>query len=104
MCKGFSLVELLVVITIIFVLTSFIATSTSKAKIAGQRAACLNNARVLNMIVDEGIPVIFGDTRDNRFIKKMRNYGDVIIVNCYSCHPWIIDFDRKEKLYPDELP
>ena len=32
----------------------------------------------------------------------MRNYGDVIIVNCYSCHPYIIDFDpevdNKDKL------
>jgi hypothetical protein len=102
--KAFSLVELLVVITIIFVLTSLIATSTSKAKITGQRAVCLNNARVLNMRVEEGMPVIFGDAHDNRFIKKTRNYGDVIVVNCYSCHPWIIDFDRKEKLHLNELP
>ena len=94
--KAFTLLELLISISIIFILVSYLATATSNAKEAGQRAACLNNARVLNMTVKAGMPVIFGDTRDNRFIKKMRNYGDVIIVNCYSCHPYIIDFDRKE--------
>ena len=67
------------------------------AKISGQRAACLNNARVLNMMVEDGTSVIFGQERESRFIQKMRNYdGPVIIVNCYSCHPYIIDFDRKE--------
>lgn len=98
--KGFTLLELLITISIIFILASLLATATSRAKEAGQRAQCLNNARVLNMTVKEGMPVIFGNTRDNRFIRKMRNYGDVIVVNCYSCHPNIIDFDRKEKLYP----
>ena len=99
MCKGFSLVELLVVMAIIFILTSFVATSTSKAKIAGQRAVCLNNARVLNMMSAEGHSIIFGFERDNRYVKKLQNYGDTVIVNCYNCHPSIIDFDRKEKLY-----
>ena len=98
--KGFTLIELLVVIAIIAILASLLATATSKAKESGQRAQCLNNARVLNMTVKEGMPVIFGNTKDNRSIRKMRNYGDVIVVNCYSCHPNIIDFDRKEKLYP----
>ena len=84
-------------------------SATSRAKEAGQRAQCLNNARVLNMTVKEGMPVIFGNTKDNRYIRKMQisksfrldaDYADVIVVNCYSCHPNIIDFDRKEKLYP----
>jgi len=106
--KAFTLIELLVVIAIIAILASLIATATSRAKEAGQRAQCLNNARVLNMTVKEGMPVIFGNTKDNR-IRKMRisksfkldvDYADVIFVNCYSCHPNIIDFDRKEKLYP----
>ena len=98
--KGFTLIELLVVVAIIAILASLLATATSRTKEAGQRAQCLNNARVLNMTVKEGTPVIFGFERENRFIRKMRNYGDVIVVNCYSCHPNIIDFDRKEKLYP----
>ena len=88
---------------------SLLATATSRAKESGQRAQCLNNARVLNITVKEGMPVIFGNTKDNRYIRKMRipksfrldaHYVDVIVVNCYSCHPNIIDFDRKEKLYP----
>ena len=74
MIKAFTLIELLISITIIFILVSFLATATSKAKTNGQRAACLNNARVLNMMVEEGMPVIFGNARDIRFIKKMRNY------------------------------
>ena len=107
--KGFTLIELLVVIAIIAILASLLATATSRAKEAGQRAQCLNNARVLNMTVKEGMPVIFGFERENRYIRKMRisksfrldvDYADVIVVNCYSCHPNIIDFDRKEKLYP----
>jgi len=95
--KGFTLVELLVTMCIIFVLTSLIATATGQAKKAGQRAACLNDARVLTMMVEEGNPIIFGNTKDTRFITKMRNYDtSVVVVNCYSCHPYIIDFYRKE--------
>ena len=95
--KAFTLLELLISISIIFILTSLIATSTTQAKKAGQRAACLNDARVLSMMVEEGTPVIFGDSRDTRFITKMRNYDtSVLVVNCYSCHPYIIDFYRKE--------
>ena len=99
-CKSFTLIELLISIAIIFILVALLSTSITKAKEAGQRAVCLNDARVLNMMVEEGQPIIFGNNRDTRFIKKMRNYGDVIVVNCYNCHPNIIDFDRKEKLYP----
>ena len=107
--KGFTLIELLVVVAIIAILASLLATATSRAKEAGQRAQCLNNARVLNMTVKEGMPVIFGFERENRYIRKMRisksfrldvDYADVVVVNCYSCHPNMIDFDRKEKLYP----
>ena len=49
------------------------------------------------MMLEEGTPGIFGDSRDTRFITKMRNYDtSVVVVNCYSCHPYIIDFYRKE--------
>jgi competence protein ComGC len=99
-----KIIELLIIISIIFILVALLATSLSKAKISAQRAQCLNNARVLNMIKAEDHSIIFGFNYDNRYIKKMRNYGDVIVVNCYSCHPQIIDFDRKEKLYPDSFP
>lgn len=96
--RAFTLVELLVTICIISMLASLVAVTIGPAKQMGQRAACLNNARVLNMMNAEGHSIIFGFERENRYVKKMRNYGDVIIVNCYDCHPSIIDFDRKEKL------
>ena len=99
--KSFTIIELLITISIIFILISFLATSISKSKISAQRAQCLNNARVLNIMKAEGHSIMFGFKHNNRYIKKMRNYGDVIIVNCYSCHPQIIDFDRKERLQPN---
>ena len=98
MKKGFTLVELLVTICIISMLASLIVATISPVKQMGHRAACLNNARVLNMMSAEGHSIIFGFDRENRYVTKMRNYGDVIIVNCYNCHPSIIDFDRKERL------
>ena len=98
MKKGFTLVELLVTICIISMLASLIVATISPVKQMGHRAACLNNARVLNMMNAEGHSIIFGFDRENRYVTKMRNYGDVIIVNCYNCHPSIIDFDRKERL------
>ena len=98
MRKGFTLVELLVTICIISMLASLVVVTISPAKQMGQRAACLNNARVLNIMNAEGHSIIFGFDRENRYVTKMRNYGDVIIVNCYNCHPSIIDFDRKERL------
>ena len=98
MKKGFTLIELLVVICIIAMLVSLIAVTIGPAKEIGQRAVCLNNARVLNTMNAAGHSIIFGFDRENRYVTKMRNYGDVIIVNCYNCHPSIIDFDRKERL------
>ena len=98
MRKAFTLIELLVTICIISMLASLVAVTIGPVKQMGRRAACLNNARVLNMMNAEGHSIIFGFERENRYVKKMRNYGDVIIVNCYNCHPSIIGFDRKEKL------
>ena len=51
------------------------------------------------MLISEGHSIIFGFEHNNRYIKKMRNYGDVIIINCYNCHPSIVDFDRKERFF-----
>ena len=96
--KAFTLIELLVTICIISMLASLIVATISPVKQMGHRAACLNNARVLNMMNAEGHSIIFGFDRENRYVTKIRNYGDVIIVNCYNCHPSIIDFDRKERL------
>ena len=47
MSKSFTLVELLVVITIIGILTSFLLSSLSKANKSAQRVECLNFQRQL---------------------------------------------------------
>ena len=87
--KGFTLLELLLSISIIFLLTALLATSTARAKAAAQRAVCLNNARTLKTTGMTDVPIIYGDARDSHFIEKMRYYDStVIVVNCYTCHPF----------------
>ena len=87
--KAFTLLELLVSISIIFLLAALLATSTARAKVAAQRALCLNNARALKTTDMTGVPIIYGDARDPRFIEKMQYYDPtVIVVNCYTCHPF----------------
>ena len=87
--KAFTLLELLVSISIMFLLAALLATSTARAKVAAQRALCLNNARALKTTDMTGVPIIFGDIRDLRTREKMRLYDPpIVVVNCYVCHPF----------------
>jgi prepilin-type N-terminal cleavage/methylation domain-containing protein len=49
MAKGFSLVELLVVMAIIAILAALLLPVLSRARARAQRTACLNNLRQINM-------------------------------------------------------
>ena len=49
MKKGFTLVELLVVIAIIALLVALLLPAIVKAKSVGQRVACINNQKQLQM-------------------------------------------------------
>src|SRR5688500_12308285 len=44
-CRGFTMVELLLVITIIAILASFIMAGVSRGRAAAQRIACMNKLR-----------------------------------------------------------
>ena len=49
MKRGFTLVELLVVVSIVVILAALLLPVLSKTKGAAQRTACINNARQINL-------------------------------------------------------
>ena len=63
MKKGFTLVELLVVITIITILVALMLPAINKAKSVGQRVACINNQKQLQMA-----HMTFSDDHDDKIL------------------------------------
>jgi prepilin-type processing-associated H-X9-DG protein len=67
---AFTIVELLVVITIVAILAGLLLTATSKSKAESQRAVCLSNQRqlvaALMMYADSDSRHSFGGTKDKR--------------------------------------
>lgn len=97
--KAFSIVELLVVVGIITILTAMLATSFARAKLAGQRGACLANARTIESLNLVGVPVVYPEKRPypytspfegkEGYVKIEFPYGrteTILFVNCFDCH------------------
>jgi len=103
--KSFTIIELLVALCIITVLTSLLADSFAKAKIAGQRGACLANSRTIESLNTIGVPVVYPQKRPFPYTSRYEGkegyvevrfpYGQketILFVNCFDCHdindPW----------------
>lgn len=105
--KSFSLIELLVVMAIISILTALLAATFARAKVEGQRGACLANARTIKSLNLVGVPVIYpmeyewpysSPFEGKRGYKEL-NYSRgrremVLFVNCFDCH------DRSDPFEP----
>ena len=97
--RGATLIELLVVVAIISILVSLLATSFARAKIAGQRGACLANSRTIESLNIVGVPVIYAQKYEYPYsspfagkegyvnLKYPHNRTQtVLFVNCFDCH------------------
>ena len=97
--KSFTIIELLMVMAIISILVSLLATSVAKAKEAGQRGACKVNARTIKSLNTVGVPVVYAQDYDYPYWSPYEGkegyaeihfpYGrkeTVLFVNCFDCH------------------
>ena len=87
MSKSFTLVELLVVITIIGILTSFLLSSVLEVKKQAQRVECLNFQRQLYIFYyvddwDEGT----NETSPSYTKKELMDSYPRIKQSCFDCH------------------
>jgi prepilin-type N-terminal cleavage/methylation domain-containing protein len=72
--RGFTIIELLIVISVILVLAAMLAPAVNKAKEKGRRLICLNNVRELGHAAviysqdfNETFPFVAANTRQNDF-------------------------------------
>ena len=87
MSKSFTLVELLVVITIIGILTGFLLSSLSKANKSAQRVECLNFQRQLYIFyyADNWDEDVYEDHPSYTKKELMDSYPR-IKQSCFDCH------------------
>ena len=97
--EAFTVVELLVVMGIITILVSLLATSMARSKNAGQRGACLANSRTIESLNLVGVPVVYAQKYEypfwspfegkEGFVEVRFPYGrkeTILFVNCFDCH------------------
>ena len=109
--KSFSLIELLVVMAIISILTALLAATFARAKVEGQRGACLSNARAIESLNLVGVPVVYPMKYKRPFsspFEGKRGYNEltypkgrremVLFVNCFDCHDRSDPFEPVHKL------
>ncbi|OHB64126.1 MAG: hypothetical protein A2Y76_08225 [Planctomycetes bacterium RBG_13_60_9] len=82
--KGFTLIELLVVIAIIAILMAILMPSLQRAREQGQRAACLNNLKQLNLAW-----IAYADDNDDKIVNGEAEFGTAGITTTptISRHP-----------------
>jgi prepilin-type N-terminal cleavage/methylation domain-containing protein/prepilin-type processing-associated H-X9-DG protein len=68
--KGFTLIELLVVVAIIAVLMAILMPSLQRAREQGQRAACLNNLKQLQLAW-----ITYADDYDDKIVNGEAEFG-----------------------------
>ena len=97
--KAFTILELLLVVSIVLILLSLLASAFASAKVAGQRGACLANARTIESLNLVGVPVVYAQEYEFPFwspFEGKRGYAEVgylygrsetvLFVNCFDCH------------------
>jgi prepilin-type N-terminal cleavage/methylation domain-containing protein len=109
--KGFTLIELLVVTTIISILVAMLASTFGRAKLEGQRGACLANSRTIKSLNLAGVPVVYAQSREapysspfegkRGYVEVRYLYGQretILFVNCFDCHDLSDPFDLVHEL------
>ena len=97
--EGFTVVELLVSVSIVLILTSMLAASFAGAKLAGQRGAGVANSRTLESLNMTGTPVVYAQDYEypyaspyggkEGYVEVWFPYGGretILFVNCFDCH------------------
>jgi len=96
---GFSLIELVAVIAIIGIIVALTAPGLSRAKVTGQRGACIANTRTIQTLNLVGVPVVYPIDYEWPFwspfegktgyseLKYPRGQREMVLfVNCFDCH------------------
>ncbi len=88
--SGFSLIELLVALTIIGLLLSLVFTAMQSARESARRTACASNLHNI------GLAIIAYDAANNEFPPCFRNRG-------FSFHVMLLPYMEQERLYNEIL-
>lgn len=100
--KSFTILELLLTMSIISILVALLASSAAKAKEAGQKGACIANARNIKSLNLVGVPVVY--PREYPYTSPFEGKSGyievrfpyqkrvtILFVNCFDCHNHEVD-------------